>query len=208
MGRKKLSLVGDNKKKRSKLLIQEVPIKKLNPAKYNPRLDLKPGDKEYHFIEKSLDEFGNVDPIVWNKRTGNIVGGHQRFKILSSGLSSEDKLEVSVVDLDERKEKKLNIALNKISGDWNFPLLKSLIEDIDLEDFELDQIGFEMEEIKKMFAEVEENARQEEEANEEDIVDNYAPQYGVIVICNNESHQEEVYDFLLSNGYKCKVVNT
>ena len=62
--------------------IQKVQLEKLNPAKYNPRKDLRPGDPEYEKLKKSIETFGYVEPIVWNKRTGNIVGGHQRLKIL------------------------------------------------------------------------------------------------------------------------------
>jgi len=62
--------------------IQVIDIDKLNPAKYNPRVDLKPGDPEYEKLKRSIKEFGYVEPIVWNKRTGNVVGGHQRLKIL------------------------------------------------------------------------------------------------------------------------------
>ena len=131
--------------------IRLVPLSMLNPAKYNPRKDLQPGDKRYTQLEKSIKEFGNVDPIIWNERTGNVVGGHQRLKILKQGKSNGDKLEVSVVNLPERKEKMLNIALNKISGDWDNVLLKSLIENIDLEDFEMDVIGFDRDEIVDLF---------------------------------------------------------
>jgi ParB-like chromosome segregation protein Spo0J len=55
--------------------------------------------------------------LVWNSRTGNLVGGHQRFKIIKEqGLK---EVEVSVVDLDANKEKALNLALNKVRGDWD-----------------------------------------------------------------------------------------
>jgi len=60
-----------------------------------------------------------VEPIVWNKRTGNIVGGHQRLKVLlDMGMREVDCV---VVDLDEAKEKALNLALNKIQGELGLP---------------------------------------------------------------------------------------
>ena len=62
--------------------IEKISISKLNPAKYNPRKDLKPGDAEYEKLKRSIEEFGYVEPIIWNKKTGNIIGGHQRFKLL------------------------------------------------------------------------------------------------------------------------------
>lgn len=62
--------------------IETIDISKLIPADYNPRMDLKPDDPEYEKLKKSLHEFGYVEPLVWNKHTGHLVGGHQRLKIL------------------------------------------------------------------------------------------------------------------------------
>ncbi|HEM1671279.1 TPA: ParB N-terminal domain-containing protein, partial [Listeria monocytogenes] len=58
--------------------IQEIEVSKINPAAYNPRIDLMPGDLEYEKLKKSIEEFGYIDPLIWNERTGNLVGGHQR----------------------------------------------------------------------------------------------------------------------------------
>lgn len=83
--------------------IEKINISKLNPAKYNPRKDLKPGDTEYEKLKRSIDEFGYIEPIIWNTRTVNIIGGHQRYKVLKSmGLS---EVECVVLDLDNNKEK-------------------------------------------------------------------------------------------------------
>ncbi len=81
--------------------IAKIPIDKIHAAAYNPRKDLQPGDLEYDHLEHSIERFGYVDPIIWNKRTGNIVGGHQRYKILLSQGHTE--IEVSVVDLSEEE---------------------------------------------------------------------------------------------------------
>ena len=109
--------------------IRKIPIDQINPAAYNPRKDLQPGDPEYEKLKRSMQEFGYVEPIVWNKRTGNIVGGHQRYKVLlDMGMSEVDCV---VVDLDETKEKALNLALNKIQGDWDYLKLKDLLQELD-----------------------------------------------------------------------------
>ena len=90
-------------KKSKNLTIVEVPIDQLNPAPYNPRVDLKPGDSDYERLKQSMHTFGYVKPLVWNKKTGNLVGGHQRFKILiEQGFTEVD---VSVVELSLKKEK-------------------------------------------------------------------------------------------------------
>ncbi|PTM58368.1 ParB N-terminal domain-containing protein [Desmospora activa] len=128
--------------------IQKIPIRKINPAVYNPRIDLKPDDPEYQKLKRSIEEFGFVEPLVWNKRTGNLVGGHQRFKVLlEQGLK---EVECSVVDLDDAKEKALNIALNKISGDWDMPKLKDLIEELDAGDIDIEITGYDTVEIEKL----------------------------------------------------------
>ena len=62
--------------------IETIPIEKIKAAPYNPRKDLKPGDPEYEKLKKSLTEFDLVEPLVWNRRSGNLIGGHQRLKIL------------------------------------------------------------------------------------------------------------------------------
>ena len=81
------------------MLMKTMPIAELKPADYNPRKDLQPGDPEYDKLKRSLTEFGYVEPAIWNKTTGNIVGGHQRLKVLED-LGHTD-VDVIVVELDE-----------------------------------------------------------------------------------------------------------
>lgn len=120
-------------------------INKLVPADYNPRKNLKPGDLEYEKLKRSIHEFGYVDPIIWNKQTGHVIGGHQRLKVLQDeGLNEVDCV---VVDFDEAKEKALNIALNKISGDWDQAKLGLLISDLEASAFDVSLTGFDESEI-------------------------------------------------------------
>jgi ParB-like chromosome segregation protein Spo0J len=56
------------------MVIQTLPVAKLLPADYNPRKDLKPGDPEYEKLKRSITEFGYVEPVIWNKTTGHVVG--------------------------------------------------------------------------------------------------------------------------------------
>jgi len=128
--------------------IRKIPIDKINPAPYNPRKDLQPGDPEYEKLKRSMQEFGYVEPIVWNKRTGNIVGGHQRYKVLlDMGMREVDCV---VVDMDETKEKALNLALNKIQGDWDYLKLKDLLQELDTGEFDIELTGFDMDEIEDL----------------------------------------------------------
>lgn len=108
--------------------IERVPISKINPAPYNPRKDLKPGDPRYEALKRSIDTWGLVEPLVWNERTGNLVGGHQRLKVLIE--RGETEVECVVVDLDPENERALNIALNNIQGEWDERKLAQLLEEL------------------------------------------------------------------------------
>jgi DNA modification methylase len=124
-------------------------IDELVPAGYNPRKDLKPSDPEYKKLKKSILEFDYVDPVIWNERTGRVVGGHQRLKVLKELGRTE--IEVSVVDLSEQKEKVLNLALNKVQGEWDLPSLEDLLAEIKTFDFEDVEItGFGADEIARI----------------------------------------------------------
>ena len=121
----------------------------LLPADYNPRKDLKPGDLEYEKLKRSIEQFGYVEPVIWNKTTGRVVGGHQRLKVLiDMGITEIDCV---VVEMDEAKEKALNVALNKISGDWDKDKLALLIADLQGEDFDVSLTGFDPAEIDDLF---------------------------------------------------------
>lgn len=128
--------------------IRKVPISALNPAEYNPRKDLKPGDPEYDALKRSIEEFDLVEPLVWNEVTGNLVGGHQRLKILVE--KGQTEVEVSVVRLDPEKEKLLNLALNKIQGDWDYLKLGDLLRELESAGADLDLSGFGKEEIERL----------------------------------------------------------
>lgn len=84
-------------------------IDELIPAPYNPRKDLKPCDKEYEKLKHSLEEFGYVEPVIWNARTGYVVGGHQRLKVLRE--LGETEIDCVVVNMSESQEKALNKKL-------------------------------------------------------------------------------------------------
>lgn len=131
------------------MIIEKIKVEQLIPADYNPRKDLQPGDSEYEKIKRSLEEFGYVDPVIWNKTTGRVVGGHQRLKVLASMGRTE--VECVVVELNEEKEKALNVALNKISGDWDKEKLALLMTDLDAADFDVSLTGFDAAEIDDLF---------------------------------------------------------
>lgn len=131
--------------------IRTIAVARINPAPYNPRIDLKPGDPEYEKLRRSIEEFGYVEPLVWNARTGHLVGGHQRFKVLRA--QGKQSVDVSVVDLAPDKEKALNLALNRISGDWDPKKLAELLDELsNIEGFDLALTGFDAPEVDEIVA--------------------------------------------------------
>jgi DNA modification methylase len=128
------------------MIIEKRKLTDLNLAEYNPRTHSP------EFLEqlgKSITEFGFIDPIIWNKRTNNVVGGHARLKVLLEQGVKE--AEVSVVDLDVKKEKALNVSLNKVSGEWDEDLLSSLLSEIKA-DGNLDLTGFNDDELNELLS--------------------------------------------------------
>ena len=123
-----------------KLRTEKRKLADLIAAEYNPRKVLTPEDSEYQKIKRSIEEFGYVDPIIINE-DGTIIGGHQRTTVLMD-LGYEE-VDVVVVNLDKQREKALNIALNKITGEWDELKLKDLLLDLDLGDFDITLTGFE-----------------------------------------------------------------
>jgi len=132
--------------------IIEIDINKLNPSPYNPRIDLQEDDKEYIKLKKSIEKFGYVEPLIINTDF-TIIGGHQRFKILKQ--LNFKKVNCVVVELKNKNdEKALNIALNKISGDWDIDKLKEIMKDLQTEDFEIELTGFDNFEIENFIKDI------------------------------------------------------
>lgn len=125
-------------------------LDELNPAHYNPRKDLKPGDKEYEKIKNSIEAFGFVEPLIVNIRDGanRIVGGHQRYKVLKELGVNETKC--VIVDYDDITEKACNVALNKIGGDWEFTALADLLTELDTGAFDMELTGFDEDELAQL----------------------------------------------------------
>lgn len=126
---------------------RKIEISKLIPASYNPRKDLKPGDAEFEKIKRSIEEFGYVEPVIVNEDM-TIIGGHQRAKVLSA-LGYEE-IDCVVITVDKTKEKALNIALNKITGDWDTEALAVLLSKLDKESYNIELTGFEWDEAEKL----------------------------------------------------------
>ena len=138
-------------KKESTMNIQKINILKLKPSEYNPRKDLQPEDEEYKKIKASINEFGYVAPIIINSDM-TVIGGHQRLKVLKE-LGYEE-IQCIVVDLDKNKEKALNLALNKISGEWDNDKLEAILAELKETDIDINVTGFSNDEIDDILKDI------------------------------------------------------
>lgn len=174
--------------------LEEIQITDIIPSEYNPR---RISEEEYEKLSKSLNSFGVVDPIIINLKNKHIIGGHQRYDVLHDQYI-QDNTKYSKLHLlrlgdigwvfpdtelkveSDDHEKALNLALNKISGEWDEIKLAPLLEDLSLKGFDIELTGFEdidlyeislkneFKENEKNFSDYE-NTTQKEEEDEESI---------------------------------------
>lgn len=126
----------------------------ITPAEYNPRVALTESDFEYQALKASIDEFGLVVPLIVNERTGNLVSGHQRLTVMQA--KGVEETEVVVIDMEPEKEKALCIAMNKISGEWDYGKLADIMEELQEADLDTTMTGFSDSEIASLLGEINE----------------------------------------------------
>lgn len=176
----------------------EKPITELKTAEYNPRVVLGPGMPEWEKLKTSIETFGAVEPVVWNKRTGNVVGGHQRLEVMKA--LGYKKVPCSVVDLDPEEEKILNVALNKIKGRWDHDKLEALLSEFDREVATV--TGFSEDELAVILADgddLEGEFWNDDEWSDEDL---YGASWVVTLVFENADYAKE---WLEDNGYDLTV---
>ena len=143
--------------------IAKVKVTDLIYADYNPRKSLTPTDSEYQKIKRSIEEFGYVDPIIINSDK-TIIGGHQRATVLND-LGYEE-IEAVIVELDKTKEKALNIALNKITGEWDLEKLAQVLAELEAE-LDATITGFDADQIQDLIDQI--NYIADEDIEEDDF---------------------------------------
>jgi DNA modification methylase len=129
------------------MILKNIKLQELKHAEYNPRVKLQGNDPEYIKIKRSIEKFGYIDPIIVNSDY-TIIGGHQRANVLVS--MGHESIDCIVIDIDKVREKALNVALNKITGRWDFELLNELFKEIE-NDIDLSFTGFDDDELSKLF---------------------------------------------------------
>lgn len=164
-------------------------IDSLIQAEYNPR---QLTAEQYQSLKDSINRFGLVDPILINvnpDRSNIIIGGHQRVKVAKKlGMKEVPCLELN---LTYEKERELNVRLNKNTGEWDFDVLGNFFDAGELLEW-----GFDMKELKF----------DEEETDVADLSDTLEEQYEVVIECDTEQMQEEVFNKISELGYKCRIL--
>ena len=196
-----------------------INFEEINPAEYNPRLI---SDTEYSQLGNSIKEFGLVDPIIINLKNNKIIGGHQRFKVLTEEytLNPQEYETLPLLrlgdigwiftnkDLElntEEEEKALNIALNKISGEWDYPKLNLVIDDLlDDHTFDIDLTGFDMLDMKDLNIDLD-KLDNEPLSTGDDVGVNGKSQYSMVITCRTTDELNHIYSQLESEGYKLQI---
>ena len=193
--------------------IKNFKLSELNPAKYNPRKELKPGDKEFEKLKNSIENFGYVELIVVNEGNNNtVISGHQRLNVLKHIGKTE--AECVVVNLDEASEKALNIAMNKVTGEWNETMLADLIADLQSVNYDLDLTGFEAPEIDMLFSKVhDKNVKEDNFDTEKALEEQPFVKYGDVwhlgkhrLMCGDSTKPDDVT--ILLDGVKANLCVT
>lgn len=134
---------------------EKININDINPVTYNPR---KISNKEYNKLSNSINEYGVINPIIINLKNNHIIGGNQRYDVLYDEYLHDGSYEelnlIRIGDIgwafpstdlnikDLSQEKAMNLALNKINGEWDIGKLETLLIDLDVEDYNIDLTGF------------------------------------------------------------------
>lgn len=191
--------------------LEKIKLNQIKVSEYNPR---QISSDEQKRLSKNLKEFGLVDPIIINLKNNKIIGGHQRYHVLSKNNKKAEFNLIRLGDIgwvfdneeltieDEAHEKALNLALNKISGEWDYNKLTPLLNNLQNQNFDMDLTGFD--DIELSAFNIEENIFLDEsifeaekeydveetvpeaETSQEDISDNSSPSEDEVLVNESE----------------------
>lgn len=175
--------------------IEHIKITDLKPAEYNPR---RISDEDYQKLKNSISTFGLVDPIIVNLKNMHIVGGHQRYDVLLDEhmLDNDFLAELPMIRLgdvgfvftdtelsirDDDHEKALNLALNKISGEWDNDKLAEVLEELELSPIDIQLTGFDDLELTEL--QFENDIEYDDDISDSDLSEDIIPKEVKKIIC-------------------------
>lgn len=184
-------------------------VEDVKPNPKNPRIDLRPGMPLYEKLKSSIEHFSYVDPIIWNKTTGMIVSGHQRFQVMKDLADAKNEpmktVDVMQVEMTEAEQDSFMVAVNKITGLWDTEKLTALFKELSEED--LSYTGYDEFEIQALLDEDSDIANTGEyidSENERKPV-KYEERFEVVITAKDEAEQQKIYDKMISEGYTCRL---
>jgi hypothetical protein len=150
----------------------------VSDLKHNKRNPRKISNEKKKMLQKAIEEFGDLGGIVFNKRTGQLVGGHQRTSVIPknaevvievsheaptrTGTTAEGHIKVKgemfryrEVDWDLQREESANIAANQHGGEWQEDNLRAILADLVSQGADMELIGFTTDELAKLMGSVE-----------------------------------------------------
>lgn len=195
--------------------IEKIKITDIKPAEYNPR---QITSEELTKLTNSISTFGLVDPIIINLKNNKIIGGHQRYEVLINQhmLNNDFYGELNLIRMgdigwiftetdlkveDEDHEKALNLALNKISGEWDFEKLGEILDELTVNDFNIELTGFDDIELESMNTE-------DYGFVENEIEPPKKPKsvFKLLIEFETETEQEEYYNKFIDEGLNCRIL--
>lgn len=160
--------------------IEYVKTGELKPFAGNPR---KIDPETFKRLKRSLEDFGIVDPVIARRSDNMVIGGHQRLAVAKSvGI---EKVPVVYVEFPDNKAAMLNVALNKVTGEWDWPKLGDLFQEFDTGSLDLEMSGFGLDEIEGLVTGLDE-AEPKSETESPDI-----PGYISFIVTDNERSEIE-----------------
>ena len=148
-----------------KISVEHVDIESLRPYESNPRVM---PEEEMQALERSIERFGLVDPFVVRRQDSTVIGGNQR--LVAAQRVGLRQVPVVFLDISEDEARVLNLALNRIQGHWDEPLLAALLRELeDLPDVDVSFSGFGRDEIDQLIAGLEISVVDENDDEEFDV---------------------------------------
>ncbi len=138
--------------------LNQIPIDQLRPDPANPR---RISEDELDALERSLRQFGFVEPVIARREDATVIGGHQR--LLAARRLGLTSVPVIWLDLGADQARLLGLALNKISGSWDEALLARLLAELQsVPDLDLSLSGFDQDEVKELLRSLETREKREQ----------------------------------------------
>jgi len=193
-------------------------VKDLKPNPRNPR---KISDDQKRHLKKSLEKYGDLGGIVFNRRRQTLCGGHQRTAVLppttaitiekqydsptKTGTVAEGYIEINgerfryrEVDWDQTTEESANLAANKLGGEWDYPLLTDVLIDLKDAGVDVEDLGFVKKELDALLGDEAKRIIDESKIHEEQFV--------LSILCKDELEIEDLFTELKSRGFTCKII--